>query len=295
MKTNHLESISAPTFSTKLKGCLSLMKLRLSSLVVMSAFFGFIIAGGELLTYDFLCLIFGGIFVTGSANGFNQVIEATSDKKMKRTQSRPLPLNILNKKEAIFFCVITGLLGLYLLSVINNKCLFLGVLSIALYVLAYTPLKKITPFAVFVGAIPGSIPPLLGYVAISNNFSLEPGILFMVQFFWQFPHFWALAWKLDDDYKKAGFRLLPSGERNKKSAFQIMLYSAFLVPVAMLPWAADITGTWSMFTGVLLSLFMYYPAVKLYFTLEEKYAKQLMMLSFIYLPFLFSFYCFNLI
>ena len=294
MKTNHLESISTPTFSTKLKGYLSLMKLRLSSLVVMSAFFGFVIAGGELLTYDFLWLICGGIFVTGSANGFNQVIEASSDEKMKRTQNRPLPLNILNKNEAIIFCIVIGLSGLYLLSDINIKCLLLGLLSIALYVLAYTPLKKITPFAVFVGAIPGSIPPLLGYVAVSNDFSLEPGILFMVQFFWQFPHFWALAWKLDDDYKKAGFRLLPSGERNKKSAFQIMLYSAFLVPVAMLPWAAEITGTWSMVAGVLLSLFMYYPAVKLYFTLEEKYAKQLMMLSFIYLPVLFGFYCFNL-
>ena len=294
MKTNHLESISVPTFSTKLKGCLSLMKLRLSSLVVMSAFFGFVIAGGELLTYDFLWLIFGGILVTGSANGFNQVIEASSDEIMKRTQNRPLPLNILNKKEAIFFCVITGLTGLYLLSFINFNCLLLGLLSIVLYVLAYTPLKKITPFAVFVGAIPGSIPPLLGYVAVSNDFTLEPGILFMVQFFWQFPHFWALAWKLDEDYKKAGFRLLPSGERNKKSAFQIMLYSAFLVPVAMLPWAADISGTWSMVAGVLLSLFMYYPAVKLYFTLEEKHAKQLMMMSFIYLPVLFSFYCFNL-
>ena len=270
------------------------MKLRLSSLVVMSAFFGFVIAGGDLLTYDFLCLILGGIFVTGSANGFNQVIESSSDEKMKRTQSRPLPLNILTKTEALIFCVSIGLSGLYLLSLINIKCLLLGLLSIVLYVLVYTPLKKITPFSVFIGAIPGSIPPLLGYVSVSNAFGLEPGILFLVQFFWQFPHFWALAWKLDDDYKKAGFRLLPSGERNKKSAFQIMLYSAFLVPVAMLPWAANITGQWSMFAGVLLSLFMYYPAVKLYFTLDQKYAKQLMMLSFIYLPFIWYLYCFNI-
>ena len=144
MKTNHLESISSPTFSTKLKGCLSLMKLRLSSLVVMSAFFGFVIAGGELLTYDFLWLILGGVFVTGSANGLNQVIEASSDEKMKRTQNRPLPLNILYKKEAIFFCIFTGLIGLYLLYFINFKCLLLGFSSIVLYVLAYTPLKKIT-------------------------------------------------------------------------------------------------------------------------------------------------------
>jgi len=162
-----------------------------------------------------------------------------------------------------------------------------------LYTVIYTPLKKITPFAVFVGAIPGSFPPLLGYVAVTNSFGLEPGILFMVQFFWQFPHFWALAWKLDDDYKKAGFRMLPSSEKNQKSAFQIMLYSAFLIPVSMLPWAAEMTGFWSMITGVVISLVMYYPSIKLYFTLDNKYATQLMFMSFIYLPILFSIYCFN--
>jgi protoheme IX farnesyltransferase len=212
---------------------------------------------------------------------------------MSRTSSRPLPSKILNKWEALLFCIITGVLGLYLLININFSSFFLGLLAMVIYTLIYTPLKKFTPFAVFIGAIPGSIPPLLGYVAEKENFGLEAGILFVVQFFWQFPHFWALAWKLDDDYKKAGFRLLPSGNRNQKSAFQIMLYSAFLVPVSMLPWAAEMTGTWSMFVAVLISLVMYYPSIKLYFTLDSKYATQLMFMSFLYLPILFSMYCFN--
>jgi protoheme IX farnesyltransferase len=269
------------------------MKLRLSSLVVMSAFFGYLLAGGTIYSVDFVFLIIGGILITGSANGFNQIIEIKTDELMLRTQTRPLPSGILSKIEAFIFCFIVGTLGLYLLFEINFKCLILGILAIVIYALIYTPLKRITPFAVFVGAIPGSIPPLLGYIACSNAFGLEPGILFIIQFFWQFPHFWALAWKLDDDYKKAGFRLLPSGKRDQKSAFQIMLYSAFLIPVSMLPWAANMTGNWSMFSGVLLSLIMYYPAIKLYFTLDNKYATRLMFMSFFYLPILLSLYCFN--
>ena len=293
MVFNQIDTVSELTFSTKLKAHIALMKLRLSSLVVMSAFFGFVLAKGDVFSINFIYLIIGGVFVTGSANGFNQVIEYKSDKLMDRTQSRPIPTKILSKIEASTFCSITGALGAYFLFLINFKCFLLGVLAMFLYALVYTPLKKATPFAVFIGAIPGSIPPLLGYIAISNSFDLAAGVLFIVQFFWQFPHFWALAWKLDEDYKKAGFRLLPSGRRDKKSAFQIMLYSAFLVPVSMLPWAAQMTGVWSMIIGVLISLVMYYPSVKLYFTLENKYATQLMFMSFFYLPILFTLYCFN--
>jgi protoheme IX farnesyltransferase len=293
MGLNQIHTVSEITFVTKLKACVALMKLRLSSLVVMSAFFGFILADGEVLSINFIYLIVGGVFVTGAANGFNQVIEADSDELMSRTQNRPLPSKILTKIEASIFCSITGALGTYFLFLINFNCFLLGILAMSLYALLYTPLKKLTPFAVFVGAIPGSIPPLLGYIAVSNSFDLPAGVLFIVQFFWQFPHFWALAWKLDEDYNKAGFRLLPSGRRDKKSAFQIMLYSAFLVPVSMLPWAAQMTGVWSMITAVVISLVMYYPSVKLYFTLENKYATQLMFMSFFYLPILLTLYCFN--
>ena len=259
----------------------------------MSAFFGFLLAGGDLNSATFIRLIVGGILITGSSNGFNQIIEAKTDALMSRTSIRPLPSKILNTFEAVLFCSSIGFTGLYLLLEINSNSFILGLLAMVIYIIIYTPLKKITPFAVFIGAIPGSIPPLLGYIAVTNSFGLEPGILFMVQFFWQFPHFWALAWKLDDDYKKAGFRLLPSGNRNQKSAFQIMLYSAFLIPVSMLPWAAQMTGFWSMIIAVIISLVMYYPAIKLYFTLDNKYATQLMFMSFIYLPILFSIYCFN--
>ena len=288
-----MDTISEISFFTKIKGYVSLLKLRLSSLVVMSAFFGFLLAGGDLNSTTFIRLIVGGILITGSSNGFNQIIEAKTDALMSRTSFRPLPSKILNTFEAVLFCSSIGFTGLYLLLEINSNSFILGLLAMVIYIIIYTPLKKITPFAVFIGAIPGSIPPLLGYTAVSNSFGLEPGILFMVQFFWQFPHFWALAWKLDDDYKKAGFRLLPSGNRNQKSAFQIMLYSAFLIPVSMLPWAAQMTGFWSMIIAVIISLVMYYPAIKLYFTLDNKYATQLMFMSFIYLPILFSIYCFN--
>jgi protoheme IX farnesyltransferase len=288
-----LENISKLSFTLKIRGYIALLKLRLSSLVVMSAFFGFLLADGNLTSYTFLNLILGGVLITGSSNGFNQIIEHKTDELMSRTLSRPLPCKVLSIPEALTFCIITGVLGLYLLASINFNSFILGLLAMVVYTIIYTPLKKMTPFAVFIGAIPGSIPPLLGYVAVSNDFGLEPGILFIVQFFWQFPHFWALAWKLDDDYKKAGFRLLPSGDRDKKSAFQIMLYSAFLVPVSMLPWASEMTGVWSMWSAVFISLIMYYPAVKLYFTLDKKYATQLMFMSFLYLPILFTMYCFN--
>jgi protoheme IX farnesyltransferase len=293
MEVSHLKSVSDISISDRIKAYMALMKLRLSSLVVMSAFFGFLLADGTIYSTDFLFLIIGGVLITGASNGFNQIIEIKTDELMVRTQNRPLPSGVLSKIEAFIFCFIVGTIGLYLLWEINFKCLILGLLAIIIYALIYTPLKKLTPFAVFIGAIPGSIPPLLGYIASSNDFGLEPGILFIIQFFWQFPHFWALAWKLDDDYKKAGFRLLPSGNRDQKSAFQIMLYSAFLIPVSMLPWAANMTGSWSMFFGVLLSLVMYYPSVKLYFTLENKYATRLMFMSFFYLPILLTFYCLN--
>ena len=293
MNVNHIESVTDLSISNKLKAYVALMKLRLSSLVVMSAFFGFLLADGNLLTEDFALLILGGILITGASNGFNQIIESKTDELMSRTQNRPLPTKILKKQEALIFCLSIGFVGSYFLWLINFKSLILGLLAIVIYALIYTPLKKTTPFAVFIGAIPGSIPPLLGYVAVSNDFGLQPGILFIIQFFWQFPHFWALAWKLDEDYKKAGFRLLPTGERDQKSAFQIMLYSAFLVPVSMLPWAANMTGTWSMLAAVIISLVMYYPAIKLYFTLDEKYATRLMFMSFFYLPILLSLYCLN--
>ena len=295
MKTDQLETPIQVNIMTKSKAFVSLMKLRLSSLVVLSAFFGFFMAKGDLNSLAMYSLLLGGLLITGSSNGLNQLLEIKTDSMMSRTKSRPLPVQIISKTETIIFCIIIGALGLFLLYTINYKSMLLGLFSMVVYVLIYTPLKQKSAIAVFVGAIPGSIPPLLGYVAVSNDFGLEPGVLFMLQFFWQFPHFWALAWKLDEDYKKAGFRLLPNIEKNKKSAFQIMLYSAFLIPSSMLPWAAEMTGITSMIIGICLSLIMYTPAIRLYFTLEDKYANKIMYYSFAYLPILFTVYCFDLL
>jgi len=295
MKTDQLETPLQVNILTKLKAFVSLMKLRLSSLVVLSAFFGFFIAKGDLNSLAMYSLLLGGLLITGSSNGFNQLLEIKTDALMSRTKDRPLPVSIISKIEAIIFCMMTGALGLFLLYTINYKSMLLGLFSMIVYVLIYTPLKHKSAIAVFVGAIPGSIPPLLGYIAVTNEFGLEPGVLFMLQFFWQFPHFWALAWKLDEDYRKAGFRLLPSVEKDKKSAFQIMLYSAFLVPSSMLPWAAEMTGSTSMIIGICLSLIMYTPAIRLYFTLDDKYANKIMYYSFAYLPILFTVYCFDLL
>ena len=278
------------SLKVKLKSYSDLTKFRLSALVVVSAILGYLIAPGEFSLSTLINLFLGGFFVTGSSNAFNQVLERDLDKLMKRTQNRPLPLGNLSVFEGLFFSFLIGLVGVIFLWLINDSCAFLGFLALVLYVVVYTPLKTKTPFAVFVGALPGSFPPMLGYIAASGSFALEPGILFMIQFFWQFPHFWALCWKLDDDYKLAGFVLLPSGYRDKKSAFQIMLYAAFLIPVTMLPWVVNMSGHFSMLFGVLASLCMLIPAIRLYITLDMKYAKQVMFLSFVYLPFVLLVY-----
>ncbi len=278
------------SLKVKLKSYSDLTKFRLSALVVVSAILGYLIAPGEFNLSTLIYLFLGGFFVTGSSNAFNQVLERDLDKLMKRTQNRPLPLGNLSVFEGLFFAFLIGLVGVFFLWLINDSCAFLGFLALVLYVVVYTPLKTKTPFAVFVGALPGSFPPMLGYIAASGSFGLEPGILFMIQFFWQFPHFWALCWKLDDDYKLAGFVLLPSGYRDKKSAFQIMLYAAFLIPVTMLPWVVNMSGYFSMIFGVLASLCMLIPAIRLYISLDMKYAKQVMFLSFVYLPFVLLVY-----
>ena len=278
------------SLKVKLKSYSDLTKFRLSALVVVSAILGYLIAPGEFSLSTLIYLFLGGFFVTGSSNAFNQVLERDLDKLMKRTQNRPLPLGNLSVFEGLFFAFLIGLVGVFFLWLINDSCAFLGFLALVLYVVVYTPLKTKTPFAVFVGALPGSFPPMLGYIAACGSFGLEPGILFMIQFFWQFPHFWALCWKLDDDYKLAGFVLLPSGYRDKKSAFQIMLYAAFLIPVTMLPWVVNMSGYFSMLFGVLASLCMLIPAIRLYISLDMKYAKQVMFLSFVYLPFVLLVY-----
>lgn len=271
--------------SLRLHDYAQLTKLRLSSLVVFSAAMAFVMAPGPLNWGGLIALVLGGFLVTGAANGFNQVIERELDRKMNRTAARPLAEGRMPVNEAIALCLATGIAGVFILSYFMNVYSgMLGLLSILLYTLVYTPMKRISPFAVFIGAIPGAIPPLLGWVAATGSFGFEGWMLFSIQFMWQFPHFWAIAWVMDDDYKKAGFRLLPTGERDKGSALQTVLYSLALIPVGLMPFAMGVTGLWSAIVVTLASVYMFQRAWLLYRRLEMKEAKALMMASFIYLP-----------
>lgn len=266
------------------------LKLRLSGLVVFSAVLGFmIVSKGNIDWVKAAWLTLAGFLVTGSANGFNQIIEREYDKIMNRTMMRPLPQQRMSVSEAILLASVLGIIGLIILwFFLNPLSSLLSALSIALYVLAYTPLKRKTAFAVMVGAFPGAFPPLLGAIAATQNFGHVPYVglvLFAIQFVWQFPHFWAIAWVMDDDYKKAGFRLLPSGERNKASAFQIVVYTLFLLLMSIVPVFFGMTHTIiSPLIIIISGGVFFYQAVKLYRECSVKTAREVMFGSFAYLP-----------
>ena len=226
---------------SKIKSYSNFIKFRLSILVLVSALSGYLFAGGSdmlIVTY----LLVGGFFITAASNGSNQIWEKNLDKLMDRTKNRPLPTNEMSLNEAYLVVLICFGLGIYILYLINLYSALLGIAAFVSYVFLYTPLKRITPWSVLVGAFPGAIPPMLGAIAHTNTFDLLAGILFFVQFTWQFPHFWAIAWVAYDDYKKAGFFLLPSKTgKTKNSAFQIMFYSLALIPFSLLPWLMNKT------------------------------------------------------
>ena len=269
-----------------LKIYLVFTKFRLSFLVILSALSGYLFAGGKdwlEITY----LMLGGTLVTAASNGANQIWEKDIDKLMKRTANRPLPMAWISVKEALLICIFSLLLGTYLLYLINLKSALLGLGAFVLYVFAYTPLKQITPWAVFVGAIPGAVPPLLGAIAATDKFGLLPGILFFVQFTWQFPHFWAIAWVLHEDYQKAGFFLLPSSSgKSRNSAFQIASYSLALIPFSLAPWLLELTGSLSLIVASVLGAEFFVFAYRLFISCEDKDARKLMFASFLYLPFI---------
>ena len=268
-------------------------KFRLSFLVILSALSGYLFAGGsDYLEITFLML--GGTLVTAASNGANQIWERELDVLMSRTKNRPLPQGWMTTKEAYIVCIISLILGTLLLLQLNLYSALLGLLAFLTYVFVYTPLKLKTPWAVFVGAFPGAIPPMLGYIAESNDFTLHSGVLFFVQFTWQFPHFWAIAWVLYDDYKKAGFSLLPSASgRSKQSAFQIMVYSLFLIPFSLLPWALDWVGISTLIIVSLLGIVFFVYAYRLFMYCETKDARKLMFASFVYLPIIQFVYVFD--
>jgi protoheme IX farnesyltransferase len=276
--------------NTFIKDLAVLFKLRLSALVIISSITGYGMAVGAWQTSVLIPLIIGGILLTGGSNGMNQVWEIELDKLMHRTMHRPLPQDRMSLRVATILSLTVAVLGVVILWWgINLASGVLGLSAFILYVFVYTPLKRISSIAVFVGAIPGAIPPMIGYVAGSNHFGLEAGILFAIQFMWQFPHFWAIAWVLHDDYSRAGYKLLPFEDgRSKRSAFQILMYTLFLIPVGMLPWAmpfgAPMIGEGAMAVSVIMGLMMSFYAYKLYRSCEIKDARALMFASFVYLP-----------
>ena len=274
-----------------------LIKLRLTFLVVFSASISFLIGSkvnGHIDWMNWLKLIGGGFLVTAAANCFNEIIEKDLDKLMKRTMDRPMPSGRMTNGQGLVIGLFMGIAGTILLGGLNLTAGYLSVFSVLLYAFAYTPLKRKSPIAVFVGAIPGALPPLIGYVAAHPQIDDIALILFGIQFVWQFPHFWAIAWVLDDDYKLAGFRLLPSGKRNLTSAIFTFASTIILLPVSLLPTYYGYGGYYVGAVSLICSLMFLYLAFKLLKDLEIPSAKKLMYGSFFYLPivqlmFLFDF------
>jgi len=275
------------TISQTLTDFYQLTKFRLSLSVVISSLAGFFLAVNE-IDYNVLSLlIIGGFSMVGASNAFNQLFEKKLDKLMLRTQNRPLPQERMDNRTALFIGVFLTLIGVVSLYLINIKTAFFAGLSIFLYACVYTPLKQKTPLSVFVGAFPGAIPFMLGWVAATNEFGIEPGVLFMLQFFWQFPHFWAIGWTMHEQYQAAGFRMLPSGEPDQSTAFQIVFYTLWTVVISLLPafqytGALYLTPKASFIVLVLGGLFLY-SSVQLMISKTILAAKFLIRISIIYI------------
>ena len=265
-------------------------KMRLAISVVFSSVAGYFLGADNIDFVVVTLLAIGGYLMVGASNAYNQIIEKNLDALMDRTKNRPLPAGRMTNTVAFTIASIFTVLGLVVLYVINPKTAMFGAISIFLYVSIYTPLKTKTPLSVFVGAFPGAIPFMLGWVAATGSFSIEPGTLFMIQFFWQFPHFWAIGWWLFDDYKKGGFFMLPTGKRDKGTAVQVILYTCWTVIISLVP-VFGVTGKLYLtpVSGViilLLGLGMLYYAIRLYKEKTAEAAKRLMFASVSYITLL---------
>jgi len=274
------------SISTKLKACYDMLKPRLSFLVSFSSGFGYIL-GTATFNWGVLgMLMLGGFLISGASVIINQLIEKPLDKLMSRTENRPLPTGRLSNEEAVLLAIITGLAGFALVWISTNPmAVLLSFISLILYAFVYTPLKRVGPIAVFVGAIPGALPPFIGWVAATGVMGYEAGILFGIQFIWQFPHFWAIAWVSDDDYKKAGFKLLPGGgKKDFKTAVNIMIYTLFLLPLGLLPTYFGMTGITSAIVAIICGVLFLAQTFSLMKDNSRKSALRIMFGSFIYLP-----------
>ncbi len=280
---NHLKTPQVSSFSLFMDDFKQLTKFRLAISVVFSSIAGYFLAADSPILIDVILLAFGGYFMVGASNAFNQILEKDLDALMDRTKNRPLPSGRMSVRLAFLLASILAVLGILVLYTINSRTAFFGGISIFLYVCLYTPLKTKTPLAVFVGAFPGAIPFMLGWVAYSNYFTIEPGVLFMIQFFWQFPHFWAIGWMLDEDYKRAGFKMLPTGKADTATAFQIVFYTLWMIVISVLP-ATSYTGSFKLsipaaIIVVVLGLVMLFFAFELMVRKTNLAAKKLMFSS----------------
>ncbi|MBA2421669.1 MAG: protoheme IX farnesyltransferase [Chitinophagales bacterium] len=273
--------------SAKLKDYAQLIKLRLSLLVVFSSVIGFLMAAdGSWEWPKLMLMILAGLLTTASSNVLNQVIEKDFDRLMSRTADRPLPTDRMTVMEALLAAGIFGVAGITIFWIYFNQLAALfSAVALLSYAFIYTPLKRFSPIAVFVGALPGALPPLIGWVSVTGHLSIVAFVLFGIQFIWQFPHFWAIAWVAHDDYMKAGYKLLPSKEgRTRFSALQILFYILVLIPVSLLPAWLAISGIVSAGIVFICGAVFLYQGIVLFKNCTIESAKKLMFGSFIYLP-----------
>nr|WP_315131396.1 heme o synthase [uncultured Flavobacterium sp.] len=278
----------------------AITKAGLAISVVFSSIAGFVLGNENFDSsswFTLLKLAIGGYCMVGASNAYNQVIEKDLDALMDRTKNRPVPAGRMSSSLALVIASFLTIIGIVLLYTINPKTAMFGAISIFLYTSVYTPLKTVTSLSVFVGAIPGAIPFMLGWVAATGNFGIEAGTLFLIQFFWQFPHFWAIGWFLYEDYEKAGFFMLPTGKKDNGTALQIMLYTIWLIIASLLP-ALGHTGQLyitpvAAIVVFLLGLWMLFYAVKLYKLKTAKAARTLMLVSVSYITLLQLIYIFD--
>jgi len=264
-----------------------LTKVGLSLSVVFSSVAGYLLAIDVVNYFTLFLLAIGGFFMVGASNAFNQIIEKDTDLIMKRTQKRPLPTGRMSVNVALTIAIVFTIFGLSILYSINPKTALFGAISIFLYTSVYTPLKPVTPLSVFVGAIPGAIPFMLGWVAATNEFGMEAGFLFMIQFFWQFPHFWAIGWLQHEEYQKAGFNMLPMGQKNKGAVKQINFYTVIMILVSVSP-VLKLSGAFYIYpiTAIivaLLGVYMLYFGIKLHKSEDNIDARKLMLSSVLYI------------
>lgn len=277
--------------AARIKDYKQLLKPNLSFMVVFSSVIGYLLAPG--ISFDItsvLVLFIGGILVTGGANTINQILEREGDSKMERTKNRPLPTGRIRPAEAWLIAAFAGISGALLLGLFFNPLAgILSFISLLLYGFAYTPMKRVHPIAVLIGAIPGALPPLLGWVAATGEIAGAAGyggiVLFLIQFFWQFPHYWAIGWVGYDEYQKAGISMLPSQERTSKfTALQCMFYSLVLIPMAIVPRMLQMTGNIGMWVAMGCGILYFIASIAFFKHNDYRSAKRVMFSSFIYLP-----------